>query len=368
LRVPDDMAQRGPWDVGVRTAKIGRLTVEVMYPAKPGSGDGKPEATYDIRDWLPADERALVPDDHSPAVGPIGGHFYRDVPVDEDHGPYPVVIFIHGTASFRIASGSTNVHWASRGFVVLAADFPGLGLADQLAAVCGRDQSGDQDIEGDVRAQIDALNAGAGDVAFLKGHVDMTRLGISGHSQGACNSAVLGTLPNVQIVLPLDGSTSVSPSDSLKSLIYISGMDDMVIGYDSIALGNIVCPANPAPATSDMDGYDQSPGPPNVTKRIVGITGGGHLTPTDLCQTNAQGRNAIQEAEVDGVCGIDSAVIIGLPALFDCGSIDWKEGVKAVNYASTAALEETLQCRDRGAAFDNMRTAVPLVGDFQHEP
>jgi hypothetical protein len=129
-----------------------------------------------------------------------------------------------------------------------------------------------------------------------------------------------------------------------------------------------VCPANPLPATSDMDGYSQSPGQPDVIKRIVGIKGGGHLTPTDLCQTNAQGRNAIEEASADGVCGIDTAVIIGLPALFDCGTIDWKEGVKAVNYASTAALEETLHCRDRSAQFSNMQTALGSIGDFQHEP
>jgi hypothetical protein len=70
--------------------------------------------------------------------------------------------------------------------------------------------------------KIGALDAGEGDVAFLKGHVDMMRLGISGHSQGACMAATLSTLPNVQIVLPMDGSTSVSPSDSLKSIIYIT--------------------------------------------------------------------------------------------------------------------------------------------------
>lgn len=45
---------------------------------------------------------------------------------------------------------------------------------------------------------------------------------------------------------------------------------------------------------------------------------------------NAQGRNAIEEANMDMVCGINSAVIIGLPALFDCG-IALESGVEAVN-------------------------------------
>lgn len=63
-----------------------------------------------------------------------------------------------------------------------------------------------------------------------------------------------------------------------------------------------------------------------------------------------------------------TAVIIGLPALFDCGTIDMPTGVHAVNYASTAALEETLLCRDRGATFAGLKTAVPQIGDFQHAP
>src|SRR5262245_29536496 len=53
LPIPDDPAARGPWDVGVRTAKLGRLTIEIVYPAEPGSTAGKPEPTYDVRDWLP---------------------------------------------------------------------------------------------------------------------------------------------------------------------------------------------------------------------------------------------------------------------------------------------------------------------------
>jgi hypothetical protein len=365
LPVPDDVAARGPWDVGVRTVHIGRLTVELFYPAKPSSSAGQPEATYSLRDWLPAQEIAKVPADHSPPIGPIGGHLYRDLPIDDAHGPYPIVIFIHGTASMRIASVSTNTHWASRGLVVLAADYPGLGLTDQLNSACGYPTTGDQDIEGDVNSQLSALGSGSGDLAFLAGRVDTTRLGISGHSQGGCIAATLSTLPNVQIVIPMAGSTTVSASPSLKSIMFIAGMNDTVIGYDSALLGNIVCPAG---ATDDTDAYTASPGPPDVTKRLVGITGGGHLAVTDLCQKNKQGLNAIDEAKTDGVCGIDTAVIIGLPALFDCGSIDWMDGVKAVNYATAAALDEALLCKDRSAQLDQLRTNVPIIGDYQHAP
>lgn len=374
--LPSDPSARGPWDVGVRTVQIGRLTAEVLYPAAPGSTAGLPGATYDVRDWLPADQQAKVPDSHSPAVGPIGGHLYRDVPIDAVYGPYPIVIQIHGTASFRIASGSIAATWASRGFVVVAADYPGLMLTDQLCATfdcqlnshsCGT--IGQQDIVGDVKAQLAALGAPSADLAFLAGHVDATRVGITGHSQGACVAAGLSTLPNVQVVLPMAGSLNVVPSSSLRSLMFIAGMNDTVIGYNSSLIGNLVCApvSGQWPASSDTGAFQASPGPPNVTKRLVGITGGGHLVPTDLCQKNAQGMNAIQEAQADGVCGINSAVIIGLPALFDCGTIDMPTGVKDVTYASAAALEETLMCRDRTAQFASLRQNLPTVGDFQEQ-
>jgi dienelactone hydrolase len=367
LDVPDDLHMRGPWDAAVRTLKAGRVTLELFYPAPPGSGAGKPEATYNHSDWLPEQEKSKTTKGIAPAAA-IGGKLYRDLPLDETHGPYPVVIFIHGTASMRAASISTNAHWASRGFVVAVADYPGLGLTDQLNAACGYPQTGDQDVEGDVHAQIMALSAATGDYAFLQGHIDMSRLALGGHSQGACMSATLSTIQNVRLVMPISGSTQVSPAPDMTSIMWIAGMDDTVIGYNDSLLGNIVCPANPLPASSDTGAYDASPGPPEVTKRIAGIRGGGHLSVTDLCQVNSLGNTDLEQMHMDNICGVDSAVIIGLPALFDCGTIDWKMGVDAVNYVSTAALEETLLCRNRKPQFDALQMNVPAIGDYQHAP
>jgi hypothetical protein len=53
-------------------------------------------------------------------------------------------------------------------------------------------------------------------------------------------------------------------------------------------------------------------------------------------------------------------------AFFDCGTIDMATGIKAVDYATTAALEEALMCKDRGPQFANLRANVPSIGDF-HE-
>jgi acetyl esterase/lipase len=217
-----------------------------------------------------------------------------------------------------------------------------------------------------VKAQLAALGDPSADIAFLAGHIDAHRVAISGHSQGACVAAGLSTLPDVKVVIPMTGSLQVLPSPSLESVMFIAGMQDNVIGWDQPRFGNYVCESVPGqdPATDNKAAYEKSPGPPGVKKRLVGIAGGGHLAPTDLCQTNAQGRNAVQEAEQDGVCGVDQAVIIGLPGIFDCGTLDMKTGIQDVNYASTAALEETLMCADESAAFTNLRTANPSIGEF----
>jgi hypothetical protein len=390
---PADPSTRGAWDVGVQTVTIGRLTAEVMYPAQPGSTAGKPEATYDLRKWLPADQQSLVPDADSPAVGPSGGHLYRDVPIDGAHGPYPVIIMIHGTGAFRIASGSLNTQWASRGTIVIAADYPGLFLTDQLcsanscksggtnslgktvkaSADCGT--VGSQDIPGDVKTQLDAVTSPTGGLAFLAGHADVKHVGIAGHSQGACVAASEDLLPNVELVMPYDGALSVNPATALKAAMFVSGLSDKVMPYgapstEAAGAGPFVCsPVAPeAGAVSTLQAYTSSPMPP-VDKWLVGITGGGHLVPTDLCQDNAQNRNAIQEAEFDAVCGIDDSILgLGLPSLFDCGTIALPDAVHTMNYVTTPLVEQVLQCQDRSMILANLDKDVSTIGDFHHSP
>lgn len=386
LSVPDDPLAWGPYEVGVQTVTIGRLTVELLYPARAGSTAGLQPATYDLRQWLPASERTKVPDANSPAVEPIGGHVYRDVPIDDAHGPYPIVIMIHGTDSFRIANGTANATWASRGFVVLAADYPGMNLTDALCSTTGGARPcktvaaqscgtvGTQDVATDVKTQLDALKSPSGSIASLAGHIDVNRVGIAGHSQGACLSAGFSTLAGVQVVIPIAGVLSVMPSSTLKSVLFLSGITDAVMPYGGVSTtpagpGPFVCAAalGQTSGPGDTGAYTASPGPPGVKKRLVGITGGGHLSVTDLCRTNAQGKTAVAEADADQVCGMDVAVlnILPLASLNDCGTVNVDDGMKATTYATTAALEETLQCADRTAQFTNIKTAVPVVGDFQ---
>jgi acetyl esterase/lipase len=345
--VPDDPSAKGPWPVGVATVDIpitgGSIKTEIWYPAKLGSEAGKAPATYDIRAWLPESERSKVPDSATQNNFQTG--CYPGLPIDDAHGPYPVVIFVHGTASFRIASITAMTQWASRGFIVVASDHPGLDLADELATFgFGACTPGTiaQDLNRDVDATIAALNAPTGDLAFLGTSLDMTRLAISGHSAGATAAAQMSTKPNVLVDIPLSDATEVSPSTTLKSVLILAGQSDTVIPYDR-----------------DQSAYESSPAP----KRLVGIANTGHLAPTDLCGLkNTMGQDLLTLAQQYNVCG----AVLG-QVLWDCKSsyLDQDTTNLIVNYATTATLEETLHCSDRKAAFAQLQSKYPQVAEFK---
>jgi hypothetical protein len=248
--------------------------------------------------------------------------------------------------------------WASRGFVVVAADHPGLYLGDYLGSSCGKGGMA-EDLSGDVDAEITALTGATADLAFLSGKIDMKRLALAGHSAGAYAVAQYSTKPGVQMIIPLSGTRAVARSSTLKSVLYVSGISDSVLPYrpGGTGVGSILYPGN------GTDAYNASPGPPDVKKRIVGITGGGHLVPTDLCQVGPNGKSDLETAASHNVCG--AAGLQGL-GLADCGMIDHVKGTAIVNDITTGALEETLQCQDRAAAITALKTRHPEVGDF-HE-
>ena len=349
LALPQDTGKRGPWSVGNKTVKVGRLTsVEVFYPAPPGSEQGKQAAKFDLRAFLPKNEQEKVADDQATLVS---AETYRDLPVDTAHGPYPAIVLVHGTAAFRVASLSSQALWASRGFVVMVADHPGLYLADYVA--CGGQVAGRQDLSADVDEELAALASPSGDLAFLMGHVDVKRVGLVGHSAGAYSVAQFTSKPGVQVVIPLAGTHLVERSSSLKSAAYVAGMSDAVLSYDpeGSKFGNLLYPG------SDVDAYNGTQG---AKKRLLGITKGGHLTVTDLCKKNAKGQSDLEVAQANGVCGVASII-----PLADCGTSDAAEGIAITNDFVTGVLEETLHCQDRAAWISAIKMRHTAVGELR---
>jgi hypothetical protein len=334
LAVPKDTSLPGPWPVGARTTELGGLTVEVWYPAAPGSEAGVDPVRYDIRASLPASEQAKVPDADNPWQT---CDCHRDLPLDAAHGPYPAVIFVHGTAGFRSQSLEQVTHWASRGFVVIAADHPGLWLKDLLGQLCG-ETAPPQDLQGDLATLVAAVQSPADGLAFLVDRVDGARIAMAGHSAGG--GAIENSGDVAQVLIPM-AAGGVTAGAALRSTLVLGAQADQVVNY-----------------SGQKSGYESSPAP----RRLVGIANAGHLAFSSLCSLkNAEGQDFLAIAEEYGVCGAQFAGV-----LFDCedsytpDAINWQ----ITNYASSAALEETLHCSDAGANFASIMDRFPEVGEF----
>lgn len=336
--VTTEADRRGPWQVGVRTVEIEGLTVEVWYPAYQTRSHELEPATYDFREYLSEHDRARVSDEHAPVQT---CDCYRDLAPDTQHGPYPMVMFAHANGSVRTQSLPQMVHWASRGFVVIAADHPGLRLRDALATACDGTET-PADVEGDLRRIAEAIRDGDEALAFLHGHVDTKRIGIAGHSAGGFALASLGDLAQVLIPMAADG---VDAGAVLKSTLILGGLADAVVPY-----------------VYQRRGYALSPRP----KRIVGLRDAGHLAFSELCTVrNAKGENLLRAGVQAEICG---ASRLGRSFQCDRGLLPESEAWPVIDAATAAVLEETLHCAPEMAeTFDTLSTDYPQAVDVREQ-
>jgi dienelactone hydrolase len=336
---PQDPAAPGPWPVGVRTVTLDGLTTEVWYPAVRDSHVGVRRVLYDLREWLPPGEMDKIPDETNPWQI---CECYRDVPLDDARGPYPLVVFVHGTAGFRTQSLAFMVHWASRGFVVVAADHPRLFLGDLLEDPFGN--FGQADLPGDVTRVLAGLEGGGDDLAFLDGAVAFDGVGMAGHSAGG--GGIRGYGDRARVLVPM-ASGGVEPGAALEATLVLAATDDTVVPFDNT-----------------LAGYEASPAP----KHFLGIANAGHLVFSDLCAiTNDVGQNIVDIAlEYD----ISNAAFATL--LFDgCepDQIPPAVGWEITNFATSAVLEDALHCRaDATSVLADISDTYPLAADYRFSP
>ncbi|MCH9681850.1 MAG: hypothetical protein K0V04_10485, partial [Deltaproteobacteria bacterium] len=334
---PADTAERGPWAVGARTVEIDGLTVEVWYPAADPPAGTEP-VVYDIREALPVSEQDSIPDEDNPYQE---CDCYRDLPIDDANGPYPVVLFVHGTAGFRTQSLPHMVHWASRGFVVMAADHPGLWLADLLGLACGQPMVG-QDLAGNLASMLAAVRGETAGLEDFGDRLDGTRIGAAGHSAGG--NAVSGLADEAQVIIPM-AAGGVPDGSAVQSRLILGALSDTVVPYQGQTSGYM----------------DASP-----RKRLVGIANTGHLAFSELCSLrNDAGDNIVEVGVQYGVCGTQLA-----GGLFQCDDsfTPDTDSWEIINFSSAAVLEETLHCEPNATAQLGLIQGIyPVVLEFFEE-
>ncbi|HEX3333077.1 MAG TPA: dienelactone hydrolase family protein [Acidimicrobiales bacterium] len=332
----------GPFAVGETTLTLPTdgAPVEVWYPATTASVAHQPEASYDLIDWLPAALRERVP--HGFTLDyPSGG--VRGVPVAP--GRYPLVVFSHGYAGYRDQSTFLTAHLAEWGFVVAAPDH----LGRDLTEVLGGPKGTTSDVA-DLTATVALLtHENSTSSSPFHGHVDTSLVGAVGHSAGgSAVEALAASDPGVTTFIGLAGATvgsfgqtatgpgSVAPT---QPGMLMSGTADQVVLTSSM-----------------VTAYARM----HTPKRIVLLSGAGHLVFADACEVGTT---------YGGLLALAQAFKVPVPAsLLPLASDGCKppdtpppDAWPAVRQAVTAQLRHALGFDSSSVGLAGLQRAFPTV-------
>ena len=265
----------GPYAAGVTTISLGDRDMEVWYPVDPAETAGIDRDEYFIRDFVGEAFDDLL----DPSVDPpFETDAFRDVPAETAAGPYPLVLFSHGFAGFRLTTTFLTTHLASWGFVVIAPDYLERGLASVLGDSVPGSRS-DRVVADEAISAAAIANATPG--SLLEGIVDSSEVFPIGHSAGGGTSMRLLTRADVNAVIPMasgiselsliQGNAPRLPRG--KAVTFIAGRQDGI-----------------AAVANARTGFTYTPGP----RRLIELDRAGHNNAfTELCEIGDGGVAAI---------------------------------------------------------------------------
>jgi predicted dienelactone hydrolase len=233
---------------------VGMLTVVLVDTTRPTAAHA---------DVPTEPDRDLVMTIMYPAVGSPGPAI-PNAPADFEAGPFPLIVFAHGTAGEPADFGALFGKWAAAGFVVAAPEFPLTGEHVQGGSV-------DADYvnqPADVRFIIDQMLHSP--PPGLDGLVDAGRIGVAGHSLGGITTMGLAfnsccSDPRIKAVIVMSGAVPYpypggTYFGSVRSppALFITGSSDQTV-----------------PPQSSVSSYNKDRPP----KALVTIVGAGHSDP-----------------------------------------------------------------------------------------
>jgi len=276
----------GPYPVGVTSVRVTdparvdpkthaprELRVEIWYPAAEAARD-QPLDHLDFASDAPAELASQIGDAGFPVVEQPA---VRDAAPREEDGPFAVILYSHAYGGSRNQAAYLTTHLASQGYVVVAADHTGTTMYD-MVHVTGEWRNDAiahaTDRPLDLTALIDRLEAGTLTSGSIEPPVDLSRLGVMGHSIGGTACLLVTSTASsfydervrasVPIAPPTQAAWLFGPLNAIEvPTLYFGGMKDGLAPYD----------------TEVVPGYEA-----HVSRAgLVGIAGAGHFGFTDWC-------------------------------------------------------------------------------------
>lgn len=270
-----EYAVDGPHGVGVTTITVDGTPVEVWYPAKQGATEGKEKDSYDMRNWLPKDERDKISDEKAPRWTTDA---YRDVEASGD-GPFPFVLFSHGFGGYRLQSTFLTVHLASWGFVVASADHDGRLLASVLEGNLSMQDDAPEKMRSVWKELESRAKASTGRFVDL---IDVSKVAVTGHSAGAASASTYAEKWSVAGLVGMAGGPrdASQPVDVSGTAMLMSGTKDDVVTANQV-----------------KSAWDALKAP----KRYLAVRDAGHLAFADICLIGRDRGGVLEIADRNGI-------------------------------------------------------------------
>jgi predicted dienelactone hydrolase len=208
-----DPRDEGPYTPGVKIISWTKDSV-----ASPGT-----PRTLNTVVWYPAPKGSGPIDASNKAV--------IDAPLDASGGPYPVVLFSHGSCGYPQQSTFLTPLLASRGFVVVAPPHPGNTIFEY--PTCGTTNAQVQSFlerPKDMSFVLDQIVAAGQDPSSpFFGAVDGSRVAMTGHSFGGLTTFLVAAQdPRVSVAVAMAPATPANAKLTMPSLIMLGNIDTVV--------------------------------------------------------------------------------------------------------------------------------------------